>query len=544
MKKLILPLFILALLVAWVLWLPSGESAPDNEKTSQDTEVFRKRSRHHGTASASEEATPAASQTMTSEEATEFAIVAQDDEQYRLLVKAARQAGVLLSEIRALRVVRLRGVETKLKKLLSSTAFSEATITVNHIEWIIPEYEEEKRFAHPGRPFADGALRWLGIDETAENRGKGVTIALLDTAVDANASSLKNVSIQERDLFGLGKQSREATSLHGTMVASVLAGGAGVAGCVPSATILSYPVMNAEGYGSSHNVAQAIVAAVDAGAQIISMSLGFSQNDTLLEMAVAYAASKGVVVVASAGNEGMAASGESTVLYPAAYGGVLAVGAVNADSQRPDFSSTGTELALVAPGVGLLADDGADYVMFSGTSASVPCVTGSLAYLIAANDGLSADGVAKLLLENANDMGLPVDDVEYGLGGVSVERAMNAETPGIFDAAAADVAVMRNADGNVESVFFTAQNRGTEELERMVVVCTLRDTLTGKTLYSEEKVFENVPVGGSVAVQLSDEAFPGRLSATVEVRSSEDANDRNNHVRRTFESTEVVSEQK
>ena len=479
---------------------------------------------------------------MTSEEATEFAVVAQNEEQYRLLVKAARQAGLLLSEIRALRAVRLRGVETRLRTLLSSSVFSEATIYVNHIEWIIPEYEEEKRFAHPGRPFEDGALRWLGIDETAANRGKGVTIALLDTAVDANAPSLKNVSIQERDLFGLGKQSREADSLHGTMVASVLAGGEGVVGCAPSATILSYPVMNAEGYGSSHNVAQAIVSAVDGGAQIISMSLGFSQNDALLEMAVAYAASKGVVIVASAGNEGTAASGESTVLYPAAYGGVLAIGAVNADSQRPEFSSTGSELALVAPGVGLLADDGTDYVMFSGTSASVPCVTGSLAYLVATNDGLSTEEAAKLLLENANDMGLPADDEEYGLGGVSVERAMNADTPGIFDAAAADVAVVKNKNGNVESVVFTAQNRGTEELERMVVVCTLRDTLTGKTLYREEKVFENVSVGCSVAVQLGDEAFPDQLSATVEVRSTEDFNDQNNRVRRSFEVVPPSSE--
>ncbi|MBQ9368329.1 MAG: S8 family serine peptidase [Victivallales bacterium] len=466
----------------------------------------------------------------------------QDDEQYRLLIEAARKERLFLSAISPLRVVRLRGAATRLKQLLSSSTFSEATIYINHIEWIIPEYEEEKLFGYPGRPFEDRALNWLGIDKTAENRGKGITIALLDTAVNVDAPSLKGISIQERDLFGLGKQSKEAASLHGTMVASVLAGKEGVVGCVPSANILSFPVMDAEGYGSSHNVAQAIVTAVDSGAQIISMSLGFTQGDALLEMAVAYAASKGVLVVASAGNEGTAESGESSVLYPAAYSGVLAIGAVNADSQRPDFSSTGAELALVAPGVGLIADDGSDYVMFSGTSASVPCVTGSLAYVMAIKEGMSAEEAAVLLLENSNDMGLPADDVEYGLGGVNVERALNADSPGIFDAAAADVAFVKNEAGAVESVVFTAQNRGTEEMERMVLVCTLRDAVTGKKIYSEEKLFENVPVGGSVSVLLSDGEFSNNLSATVEVRSTEDFNNQNNRVRRSFEVVKPSSE--
>ena len=475
-----------------------------------------------------------------SEEQIELAVIAKDDEQYRLFIKAAQQAGVFLSDIRALRIVRLRGAQARLRSLLSANLFSETTIYVNHIEWLIPEYDEEKLFAHPGRSFEDRALRWLGIDETAEQRGKGVTIALLDTAVDVNASSLKGVSIQEQDLFGLGKQSKEAGSLHGTMVASVLAGKEGVVGCVPSANILSYPVMNAEGYGSSHNVAQAIVMAVDDGAQIISMSLGFTQGDALLEMAVAYAASKGVLVVASAGNEGAAEPGESTILYPAAYKDALAIGAVNADSQRPAFSSTGTELILVAPGVGLLADDGADYVMFSGTSASVPCVVGSLAYLMSAKEGTSALEAEDLILLNSNDMGLPADDVEYGLGGVNVERALNADTPGIFDAAAADVAVVKNEAGNVENVVFTAQNRGTEEIERMVLVYTLKDALSGKTVDSGESVFENVPVGGSVSVVVgSDEELPQKLSASVEVRSADDANDHNNHVKRSFETVKT-----
>jgi hypothetical protein len=101
---------------------------------------------------------------------------------------------------------------------------------------------------------------------------------------------------------------------------------------------------------------------------------------------------------------------------------------------------------------------------------------------------------------------------------------------------------VKNEAGTVESVAFTAQNRGTEEIERMVLVCTLRDTVTGKTIYNEEKLFENVPVGGSVSVLLSDGEFSDKLAATVEVRSSEDFNDQNNRVRRSFEVVKPSSE--
>ena len=175
-----------------------------------------------------------------------------------------------------------------------------------------------------------------------------------------------------------------------------------------------------------------------------------------------------------------------------------------------------------------------------GTSASVPCVVGSLAYLMSAKEGTSALEAEDLILLNSNDMGLPADDVEYGLGGVNVERALNADTPGIFDAAAADVAVVKNEAGNVENVVFTAQNRGTEEIERMVLVYTLKDALSGKTVDSGESVFENVPVGGSVSVVVgSDEELPPKLSASVEVRSADDANDHNNHVKRSFETVKA-----
>ena len=76
----------------------------------------------------------------------------------------------------------------------------------------------------------------------------------------------------------------------------------------------------------------------------------------------------------------------------------------------------------------------------------------------------------------------------------------------------------------------------------MVLVCTLRDAVTGKKVYSEEKLFENVPVGGSVSVLLSDGEFSNNLSATMEVRSTEDFNNQNNRVRRSFEVVKPSSE--
>ena len=123
-------------------------------------------------------------------------------------------------------------------------------------------------------------------------------------------------------------------------------------------------VLNSSGVGSYSDVAAAIVYAADNGAQVINLSLGGSNPSSTLENAVNYAISKGVIVVAAAGN-----NGTEGALYPAAYPDVIAVGSVDPDLQHSSFSNYGAQIDIWAPGRDILTTkrDGS-YGLVSGTS--------------------------------------------------------------------------------------------------------------------------------------------------------------------------------
>ena len=115
--------------------------------------------------------------------------------------------------------------------------------------------------------------------------------------------------------------------------------------------------------GDSFTLAEGIVAAVDQGAKVLSLSLGSGGEGIVLRKAVDYALKKGAVIVASAGNDAL-----SQVTYPAAYSDVIGVSAVDAAGKLADFSNIGEGVNLAAPGIGLHSawlDDGE--VSFSGT---------------------------------------------------------------------------------------------------------------------------------------------------------------------------------
>ena len=121
--------------------------------------------------------------------------------------------------------------------------------------------------------------------------------------------------------------------------------GIGIAGVAPNAQIMPLRVLNASGVGSYSDVAAAIVYAADNGAQVINLSLGGSNPSSTLENAVNYAISKGVAIVATAGN-----NGTEGALYPAAYPDVIAVGSVDPNLQHSSFSNFGSQIDIWAPG--------------------------------------------------------------------------------------------------------------------------------------------------------------------------------------------------
>ena len=489
--------------------------------------------RNHFAEGEPSEATPAASGTARkvadhSHEAAAAAVAISSPEQFSALVEKAKALDVSVRWIPALQRAMLHGRDAAVRELLSGDEFADLMVEYNIQLSLIPEKQTEHIIGPSGRPFYDTALKWMGIQDNGGPRGRGAKIALLDTAVDLSAPALEKANIVSDDRFGLGGE----PGSHGTMVASLLAGSSELTkGAANGAEIISIPVMDSDGNGYVFTLAEAIVAAADSGAQIISMSLSCQYESAVLRNAVDYAFSRGCVVVAAAGNEGVSADGTSTVGYPAAYEGVIAVGAVNADGGRAGFSSTGKEVTVVAPGVGLFAEDSDGIGFFGGTSAATPLAAGAIAYIIGEKENISPLEAAKILLETANDAGLPGVDNEYGLGQISVERALNSDNPNYSDSAAADIVIAQNDDGS-SSAFFSGQNRGNESIGEMVLHCTLHfdegDSMT------EDIKFNNVNSKQTVSLKMDVPQGATPVFAELSVTSSaeDDANSRNDSLQR------------
>lgn len=184
--------------------------------------------------------------------------------------------------------------------------------------------------------------------------GSGISVAVIDTGVAVH-EDLAGVVLPGVDLSGSGGSGRNDGHGHGTHVAGTIAAtidnGMGIAGVAPQAQIIPVKVLTDQGTGNAGTVAEGIIWATNAGADIINMSLGGTIPSAASEIAVRYAVERGVVVVAAAGNSGTFGSPLS---YPASYPGVLAVGATNSADQRASFSSANASVDIAAPGAAIL----------------------------------------------------------------------------------------------------------------------------------------------------------------------------------------------
>jgi serine protease len=282
----------------------------------------------------------------------------------------------------------------------------------------------------PGRAQQWG-LDAIGADAAwAVTRGAGVVVAVVDTGV-APAPDLDGRLLPGWNVLARSEDAADDNG-HGTHVAGTVAevGGNGLAesGVAPEASILPVKVLDSTGAGSDADVAAGIVWAADHGARIINLSLGGSQPSTVLADGVAYARTRGVLIVAAAGNDGGA------VGVPARLAGVIAVGAVDSTRVRAPFSAGGRALDLVAPGVDILQqtlDGVGGYAdrSWSGTSMASPQVAGVAALALAAGRAKTAAGLARLLTRTALDLGVPGRDPAYGAGLVRADAALGVPVP-------------------------------------------------------------------------------------------------------------------
>jgi type VII secretion-associated serine protease mycosin len=298
---------------------------------------------------------------------------------------------------------------------------------------------------------ADGirAQQWgLSAIHTEEawrtTKGKGVTVAVLDTGVEADHPDLAGNVLPGKDFVGFGAAPGDRTwARHGTAMAGIIAGHGhgpgnsdGVLGVAPEAKILPVRVILEDGDKArgkaratrGNALAEGIRWAADHGADVINLSLGDDSDSAHPEPsedeAVQYALKKGVVVVASAGNNG--GQGDH-ISYPAAYPGVIAATAVDRYGARADFSTRRWYATVSAPGVDIvIADPDHKYYEGWGTSAASAFVSGAVALVEAAHPGLTPAQIKRLLEDTARNAPSGGRDDSRGFGLVDPAAAISA----------------------------------------------------------------------------------------------------------------------
>ncbi|WP_105974247.1 type VII secretion-associated serine protease mycosin [Streptomyces geranii] len=275
-------------------------------------------------------------------------------------------------------------------------------------------------------------------------KGKGITVAVLDTGVEADHPDLVGNVLEGKDMVGFGAGRGDAAwAKHGTAMAGIIAGHGhgydnddGVMGIAPEAKILPVRVILEDGdsaRGKARNtrgnaLAEGIRWAADQGADVINLSLGDDSKSAHPEPAedeaVQYALEKGAVVVASAGNGGE--KGDH-ISYPAAYPGVIAATAVDKYGTRASFSTRRWYATVSAPGVDVvIAAPDERYYEGWGTSAAAAFVSGAVALIKAAHPGLTPAQIKKLLEVTARNSPDGGRDDSRGYGFIDPAAAIKA----------------------------------------------------------------------------------------------------------------------
>ena len=270
-------------------------------------------------------------------------------------------------------------------------------------------------------------------DAWPTSTGAGVTVAVLDSGVDASHPDLAGQVLTGYDEIARTDGANTDPNGHGTHVAGTIAAvtgnNVGVSSIAPDAKILPVRVVGANGEGFMSDAARGIIYAADHGADVINMSLGSTDQVTAVSNAVAYARGKGVVVVAAAGNERTTGSPTS---YPAADAGVIAAAATDKSDNVASFSNQGSYVDVAAPGSSILSTVPPAknyYAYYSGTSMASPHVAAVAALIRAKYPTLTPDQVQSALESSATDLGTKGKDTDFGYGRIDALAALQAAAP-------------------------------------------------------------------------------------------------------------------
>ncbi|MFD8915838.1 type VII secretion-associated serine protease mycosin [Streptomyces sp. NPDC059575] len=293
---------------------------------------------------------------------------------------------------------------------------------------------------YSGTPWA---LQRVILDDLwSRSKGRGVRVAVIDTGVDTANPQLKqavNASLgtnllppkddKGQPIDSGRKDGTTDTVGHGTRVAGIIAArpmkGTGFVGLAPEATIIPIKQNDAEGNGTAATLARAIRHATAKQAQVINISQDTVKpvpQDADLLAAVNDAIAHKIVVVASAGNDGLGGNVKKT--YPASFPGVLAVAASDRNNERAAFSQSGDFVGVAAPGVDMISTvPQGGHCSDNGTSFSAPYVAGVAALIKSRHpDWTSREVIAQI--EQTAERSIPGHDRLVGWGVVDPVRAL------------------------------------------------------------------------------------------------------------------------
>jgi subtilisin len=267
------------------------------------------------------------------------------------------------------------------------------------------------------------------------SRGKGIRVAVVDTGIDFNHPDL-----QPNYVGGVSFVPGAATPMddhgHGTHCAGTIAAamnGSGVVGVAPEASLYGVKVLDHNGSGQFAWIIAGIDWCIQHGIHIISMSLGGSTAPAALETICNAAWSKGVLVVAAAGNSNRqdpVPPAASNVGYPGKYRNVVAVSAIDSSNTIAPFSSRGPEVDVCAPGVDVLSCKlGGGTTIMSGTSMACPHTSGVAALLWGTHRFSNNEDIWNLLASTVDNLGVPDWDLLYGYGRVNALSGCLTMTP-------------------------------------------------------------------------------------------------------------------
>jgi subtilisin family serine protease len=257
--------------------------------------------------------------------------------------------------------------------------------------------------------------------------GRGVLVAVIDSAVDIAHPDVGAAVTKSFDAVG----EPMAPDIHGTAIAGIIAGRGTVAGVAPEARLLSARAfVPGNGRRQGRTTTAVLLRAFDwsatEGARVFNLSFA-GPRDPLVHQSLLAAIERRIVIVAAAGNGGAGAPSA----FPAAYGEVIAVTAIDADDRLYEHANRGAYVSVAAPGVDVLVPaPGSAHDMQSGTSFAAAFTSGVAALMLERNPGLKAADLKQIVMRTAADLGAPGVDNEFGAGRInalaSVEQSASA----------------------------------------------------------------------------------------------------------------------